>query len=132
MRSLAFPLAVLLILLVPVALVAGAAGVAQWAGWVVRSIGVVGIVGLVVTAGFAVNLLVPRTCARLEVPGGVFEERNRPLFSLAVSDGDCYRSAVTQLELVGLAGLATSVTAAVSARRSARGGSGAMPAVRSP
>lgn len=132
MRSLAFPLAVLLVLLVPVALVAGAAGVAQWGGWVVRSAGVVGIIGLVVTAGFAVNLLVPRTCARIEVPGGAFEEVNRPLLSLAVSDGECYRSAVTQLGFVGLAGLATSVAAAVLSRRSAPDDSGAAPVVRSP
>lgn len=117
MRELAFPLACLLVLAVPVLVVAAAANVVRWARWVAKVAGAVGIAGLVLTGVAAANLLVPRTCERIEVPGGVIEEVNRPILSLAVGRGDCFRSAVGQLQLVGLAGVATSAVAALVATR---------------
>jgi hypothetical protein len=131
-RTLAFPLACLLVLAVPLALVAAAHGIVRWGRWVAEVAGVVGIAGLVVAGGFAVNLLVPRTCDRIEVPGGAIEEVNRPLLSLAVGDGGCFRSAVGQLQLVGLAGVATSAVAALAATRSGRGAVGAAPGAPTP
>lgn len=132
MRAFAFPLAVLLVLAVPLLAVAAAAGLTRWGRWVVRAGGIVGIGGLVVTAACAVNLLVPRTCERIEVPGGSIEEINRPVLSLAVGDGPCLRSAVGQLQLVALAGVATSVVAALASMRSGRGVVGAAPGAPTP
>lgn len=132
MRVLAFPLAFLVVLATPLLVVAAAAGLARWGRWVLRSAGALGVAGLVVTAGGAANLVVPRTCERIEVPGGAIEEVNRPLLSLAVGDGSCFRSAVGQLQLVALAGVATSVVASVAATRSGRGAVGAAPGAPTP
>ena len=120
-RDLAGPMAVLIVVLTPVALLGAGSSATQWAGWLVRTGGAIGAVGLVLTAATVVNLFVPRTCASTPV-----EQRNRPVLSLAVDEGDCFRSALGQLGLVAVVGVAAS---AAVATRSGRGGDGGAPAV---
>ena len=129
MRSLAGPLALLLVALAPVVVVGAVSSAGQWGRWMVRAGGVAGVVGLVLTAAATVNLVVPRTCATTPV-----KAVNRPVLSLAVDDGDCFRSALGQVGLAGLLGVAASaaVAALSGARRWSRGdGAGAAPAVPS-
>ncbi|MCU1483893.1 MAG: hypothetical protein JWN67_639 [Actinomycetia bacterium] len=129
MRSLAGPLALLLVALAPVAALGAVSSAGQWGRWLVRAGGVVGILGLVLTAAATVNLLVPRTCATAPV-----KTMNRPVLSIAVDEGDCFRSALGQVGLAGLVGVTASaaVAAMTGARRWSRGdGAGAAPAVPS-
>jgi hypothetical protein len=129
-RSLAGPLALLLVALAPVVVVGAVSSAGRWGRWLVRTGGAVGIVGLVLTAVATVNLVVPRTCASAPV-----RAVNRPVLSLAVDDGDCFHSALGQVGLAGLVGVAASVGAAAVAQRratpSAPAGAGAAPAVPS-
>lgn len=111
MQSLAYPLALLLVVAIPVAFLGFVVAGESWARWTVRTGGMVGVAGLALTAAFAVNLLVPRTCSDTPV-----EEVNRPAVSLVVGDGSCFRDALGQTQLAALVGLATSV--AVVARSS--------------
>lgn len=123
MRSLAYPLALLLVVAIPVAALGLLAGAELWARWMVRAGGLLGVVGVALTAAFAVNLVVPRTCSTEPV-----EEVNRPAISLVVGDGDCFRHALGQTQLAVLVGVAASV---VVVTRSARGGAGGATAVPS-
>ena len=120
-RSLAFPLAILIVVLTPLAVIGFVSGADQWARWLLRTGGALGVAGLVLTAMACVNLLVPRTCA-----GDPVEEVNRPLISLVLGSGDCFRSALAQAEVAALVGIAASV---VAVTRSGRAGDGAAPAV---
>ena len=124
MRSLAGPLALLLVAAAPVVVVGAVSAGGQWGRWLVRTGGVVGIVGLVLTAAATVNLVVPRTCATTPV-----KAVNRPVLSLAVDEGDCFHRALGQVGLAGLVGVAASLAAAATATRSGRDGAGAAPAV---
>lgn len=140
MRSLAFSLAVLIVLAVPIAAVGAALSAGQWARWLYRAGGVLGIAGLVLTAVFLVNLVVPRTCSTTALPGNALREVNRPIISLVLGDGDCFRSAMAQAQGAALAGVATSAVVAMvdgtgrrrPLRRSGRVGAGASPGARSP
>jgi hypothetical protein len=118
-RSLAGPLALLLVAAAPVVVLGAVTSAGQWGRWLVRAGGVVGIVGLVLTALATVNLVVPRTCASAPV-----EAVNRPVLSLAVDDGDCFHRALGQVGLAGVVGVAASVAAAAVALRSTRSGRG--------
>ena len=124
MRSLAGPLALAIVMAAPVVAIGLALSAADWVRWVVRTGGAVGIVGLVLTAVAAVNLVVPRTCATEPV-----KAVNRPVLSLAVDDGDCFRSALGAVGFLGLAAAATSAVVAGLATRSGRAAAGAAPAV---
>jgi hypothetical protein len=130
-RSLAGPLALLLVALAPIVVLGAASSAGRWGRWLVTSGGLIGVAGLVLTAVATVNLLVPRTCATEPV-----KQENRPILSVAVGDGDCFRSAVGQVGLAGLVGVAASLAvAAWSTRRatpSGRGGAGAAPFAPSP
>lgn len=140
MRSLAFSLAVLIVLAVPIAAVGAAISAGQWARWLYRAGGILGIAGLVLTAVFLVNLVVPRTCSTTSLPGKTVREVNRPIISLVLGDGDCFRSAMAQTQGAALAGVATSAVVALvdrtgrrrPLRRSGRVGAGAPPGARSP
>lgn len=123
-RTLAFPLAVLIVVLTPLAVIGLASSAEQWVRWLLRAGGAVGMAGVVLTAVATVNLLVPRTCATEPV-----EEVNRPLISLVLGSGDCFRSALAQAQVAALVGVTASVAAVT---RSERVGGGAGPAVRSP
>jgi hypothetical protein len=123
-RSLAGPLALLLVALAPIVVLGAVTSVGQWGRWLVRTGGLVGILGLVLTAGAAVNLLVPRTCATTPV-----KRVNRPVLSLAVGDGGCFRDALGQVGLAGLVGVAASAAVAALATRSGRDDAGAAHAV---
>lgn len=123
MRSLASPLALVLVVAIPVAFLGFVAAAERWARWMVRAGGLVGVAGLAVTAASAVNLLVPRTCSDAPV-----EEVNRPVISLVVGDGACFRDALGQAQLAALVGVAASVAVVT---RSGRGGGGGAPAVPS-
>ena len=140
MRSLAFSLAVLIVLAAPIAALGLASSAGRWARWLVRMGGALGIVGLVLTAAFVVNLVVPRSCSTASSPGATVHEVNRPFVSIAIGDGDCFRSAVAQAQGAVLAGVATSALVALADRRrrgreirpSAPAGAGASPAARHP
>jgi hypothetical protein len=121
-RTLAFPLALLLVVAAPIAAIGALSTAGQWARWMVRTGGLLGVAGLVVTGVATVNLLVPRTCASNPT------ERNRPVISLVEGGGSCSRSAAAQLQLAVLAGLGASLL--VWVRRSARDGVGGAPAAR--
>ena len=123
MRSLAGPLALLIVVASPVAALGAITAASQWARWILRAGGIVGVVGLVLTAAAVVNVLVPRTCATTADQ----REVNRPVLSVAVDDGDCFRSGLGQLELAGLVGVATSAVVALRLRRSAPGAGGGAP-----
>lgn len=122
MRSLAYPLALALVVVVPVLVVAAAHGVGRWSRWLVRAGGALGVAGLVLTAVATVNLLVPRSCGH-----GSAAERNRPLISVVVGDGDCFRSAMGQVQIAVLVALAASLAVLT---RSARGDVDRVPAAR--
>lgn len=122
MRTLAFPLAVLLVVLTPLAVIGLVSGADQWARWLLRVGGAVGVAGLVLTAVAVVNLLVPRTCSKDPVV-----EVDRPVISLVLGRGDCFRSALAQTQVAVLVGVGASVAAAT---RSARAAGGASPAAR--
>jgi hypothetical protein len=124
-RDLAAPLALLIVVLAPVVVIGAITSVRQWAGWMVRTGGALGILGLVLTAVATINLAVPRTCST-----GPVDQVNRPVLSLAVDDGDCFRAALAQLGLAGLVGVAASAVV-LGATRSGRGDGGAAPAVPS-
>jgi hypothetical protein len=126
-RSLAGPLALLIVVAAPVLVIGLVLGAADWARWLVRAGGVVGIAGLVLTAVATVNLFVPRTCATEPV-----EAVNRPLLSLAVDDGDCFHTGLAAVGFLGLAAAATSAVVMGRSTRSGRAGAGAAPAVPSP
>lgn len=111
MRSLAYPLALLLVVAIPVAFLGFVVAAEAWARWMVRAGGMIGVAGLALTAAFAVNLLLPRTCSDVPV-----EEVNRPVISLVVGDGSCFQDALGQTQLAALVGLGASV--AVVARSS--------------
>ena len=125
-RTLAAPLAVLLVAAAPIVAIGACTSAGQWGRWLVRTGGVAGVVGLVVTGAATVNLGVPRTC------GSSPDEVNRPVISLVLGDGDCFREALGQLALVGLTGVAASAGVVAAARRSRRGGAGAAPAAPCP
>jgi hypothetical protein len=124
-RSLAGPLALLLVALAPIVVLGAITSSRRWGRWLVRTGGAVGVVGLVLTTAATVNLLVPRTCSSAPVA-----KRNRPILSLAVGDGDCFQDALGQVGVAGLVGVAASAAVAALATRSGRGGAGAAPAVR--
>jgi hypothetical protein len=124
-HTLAFPLALLLVVAAPVVAIGALSTAGRWGRWLVRTGGLLGVLGLIVTAVATVNLLVPRTCASTPVA-----ERNRPAISLAVGDGNCFRSAVAQLEVAALAGLGASLV--VWVRRSTRDDAGAAPSAHYP
>jgi hypothetical protein len=121
-RSLAGPLALLLVALAPVVALGAVSSAGQWGRWLVRAGGVVGILGLVLTAAATVNLLVPRTCATAPV-----KIMNRPVLSIAVDEGDCFRTALGQVGLAGLVGVTASIAAAAWSTRSRGDGAGAAP-----
>lgn len=122
MRTLAYPLALLVVLVVPALLVGAAAAALRWGRWLVTVGGVLGLVGIALVAGAAVNLFVPRTCDAGGGPAATPPRVNRPIISLAVDDGACFRAASAQLTLAPLAGVATS--SLVLLRRSSRRGAG--------
>jgi hypothetical protein len=112
-RPLAFPLALLLVVAAPVVAVGALTTAGHWGRWLVRTGGLLGVAGLALTTAATVNLFVPRTCSSAAIP-----ERNRPVISLAVGDGSCFRSAVAQVQVAALTGLTASLAVqAVSARR---------------
>jgi hypothetical protein len=112
-RALAYPLAVLIVAAACFGAVALVAGAATWSRWVLRVGGAVGVVGVVLTAGSALNLFVPRTCAEAETALGTVTARNRPAFSVVVDDGDCFRTGLAQVEVVALVAIATSAVVVV-------------------
>jgi hypothetical protein len=118
-RALSYPLAVLIILVVPLLAVAAGAGLLRWARWLLTTGRAVGLIGLALTAGLAVNLFVPRTCADESRSAIGQPEVNRPAISLVVGDGPCFRSALAQAQLTALAGLSSSVVVSLR-RRAAR------------
>lgn len=120
MRSLAFPLAVLIVVAVPLAGAAAVVAATRWGRWMVTVGGVAGVVGLLLTAGAVVSLGVARSCTG-DDDG---EYINRPVLLLAVGDGDCRRDAVAEVGLVVLVG---GLASAVAFRRSGRRGGGAVP-----
>jgi hypothetical protein len=126
-RSLAGPLAVLIMAMAPFVLVGVGLAAVDWAKWLVRVGGYVGIAGLVLTAAAVVNLGVSRTCATTPV-----KQVNRPVLSIAVDDGDCFDGALGAVGLVAAAVAATSLATVVVATRSGRADAGAAPAVPSP
>lgn len=125
MRTLAYPLSLLLVVAVPIALLVIGAGVVHWGRWLLGAGGPVGIGALVLCGAAGVNLLVPRSC---EDAGGR-RVVNRPLISAAVGDGQCFARGIGQLQVAVLTGVGAS--AAVTLRRSTRGGDGAAPGARS-
>ena len=126
MRTLAYPLSLLVVVAVPLVLVVLGVGVVHWARWLLAAGGPIGVVALVVCGVAGVNLLVPRAC---EDAAGR-REVNRPLISATVGDGECFERALGQLQLAVLA--AVGASAAVMLRRSGRGAGGAAPGVRTP
>lgn len=121
-RTFAFPLALATLIVMSVALVGLVSGLEQWGRWLLRTGGSLGIVGLVVTGIAVANLLVPRTCSTEPVP-----EVNRPVLSVALGDGACFRSALAQLQLAVLVGLGASVAVATRSGRDAAGAAHAVP-----
>jgi hypothetical protein len=121
-ETLAEPLAWLIVLVTPLAAVGAVLGTARWSRWLVRAGGALGVAGLVVTAVATVNLLVARTCSE-SATGRVVQ---RPLFAAATGEGDCFRTAWGQLQLVALAGVGASASVVLmQARR--RGGADRVP-----
>jgi len=118
------PLAWLIVALAPLAALAAGLCATRWAQWLVRAGGTLGIAGLILTGGAAVNLLVPRTCAS----GAQGTTIQRPILSAATGEGNCFRTAWGQLELVALAGVG--VSAVVQLRRGRR--DGVVPALGAP
>jgi hypothetical protein len=116
-RELAYPLAVLLVAGACFGVVALAVASRSWVAWVLRAGGAIGIVGLAVTAVAFGNLFVPRTCASAETAAGTMTESNRPVLSVVVDHGPCYRSGLAQVQLVVLAVMATSAVSLLVADR---------------
>ncbi|MCU1379699.1 MAG: hypothetical protein JWN29_2682 [Acidimicrobiales bacterium] len=113
MRTLAFPLALLLVVAAPIVAVGALTAAGHWGRWLVRTGGLLGLAGLMVTAVASVNLFVPRTCSSTTTP-----EHNRPVISLVLGHDGCFRSAVAQLQVAALTGLTASLAVqAVSIRR---------------
>jgi hypothetical protein len=140
-RSLAFPLALLIVLAAPIVAVGAAVSARQWARWLYRAGGILGVVGFVLTGVFVASLVVPRTCATTSSsPSAVVHEVNRPIISLVLGDGECFRSAMAQAEGAVLAGVASSAVVTLvdrtgrrrPLRRSGRAVAGASPDVRHP
>lgn len=121
-KTLASPLAGLIVLVLPIAGVLAAGALFDWGRWVVRTAGLAGVAGLVVTAAFVVNLGIARRCDH---------QTNRPVISLVLSRGDCERTAKAWTGAAAIAGVATSVGAeALRRRRPAPAGAGGGPCVQ--
>jgi hypothetical protein len=116
-RSLAFSLAILIVVAVPIALVGLTASAGHWARWLYRAGGLIGVAGLVLTAVFVVNLVIPRSCSTTSIPGHTVHEVNRPILSLVLGDGSCFRSAMGAAEAATLVGVASSTVVALLDRR---------------
>jgi hypothetical protein len=125
-ETLAEPLAWLLIVAAPLVALAAVVGVSRWSHWLVGAGGMLGVVGLVVTGAATLNVLVARTCAT-DASGKTIE---RPIISAATGEGDCFRTAWGQLQLVALTGVGASV--AVFATRARRGGGAPAPGAPRP
>jgi hypothetical protein len=121
-ETLAEPLAWLIVLVAPIALLGASVGVARWAGWLVRAGGALGVAGLVLTGVATANLLVARTCSESATATIV----QRPLLSAATGEGDCFRTAWGQLQLVALAGVGASASVVLTQARW-RGGADRVP-----
>jgi hypothetical protein len=119
-RSLAYPLAVLLVAALCFGAVALAVGAVSWGRWALRVGGAAGVAGVVLTAVAAVNLAVPRTCAELDTATGPVSQTNRPAISVVLDDGPCFRSGLAQVQLVVLAVLATTIVTLAADRRVVR------------
>ena len=123
MRTLAHPLALLIVITAPIALVGAAAAAVDWGRWMLRSAGIVGVAGIVLTGIAVVNLGVPRRCATTQQAKAV----NRPIISLATDDGDCERAAVGWTAAAVATGVAASGVVEVLRRSRRRAGAGAAP-----
>ena len=126
MRTLSHPFAYLIVIGSAVSAVLLVRTVLDWSRWLIGAAGAAAIVGLVLTAGAAVNLGVPRTCATARAGDQVIKETNRPMISVVLGSDDCYADALGQFEILGVIVVGLS---AVGVRRSAPAGSSPSPAV---
>jgi hypothetical protein len=112
-ETLAEPLAWLIVLVAPLAALGALLGAARWCRWLLRAGGALGVAGLVLTGVATVNLLVARTCSE-SAAGPVVQ---RPVLSAATGEGDCFRTAWGQLQLVALAGVGASASVVLTQAR---------------
>jgi hypothetical protein len=92
-------MAMLLVIAIPTALIVLAAAALAWARDALTRARIPGLIGVFCTLVAAGNLLVERTC------GGMV---NRPIITVALGTGDCYKSGLVAVELVVLLAVATS------------------------
>ena len=92
-------MAVMLTIAIPLAAVGLGVMARAWAQDAIHRSPTTGRIGVACTAAAAANLWVARSCG---------DAVNRPIVSVAIGTGDCYRTGVVAVGLVLLLGVATS------------------------